>query len=95
MREGLGRAAWLAGWPVRMLLLGLITLYRVTLGPMLGGRCRFVPSCSTYASEAIRIHGALKGGGMAVWRILRCSPLTAGGLDPVPPRASGEAPGVG
>jgi putative membrane protein insertion efficiency factor len=91
MREALGRVAWMAGWPVRTILLGLIGLYRFTLGPMLVGRCRFVPSCSTYGAEAIRTHGALKGGGMAAWRILRCSPLTAGGPDPVPPRASREA----
>jgi putative membrane protein insertion efficiency factor len=91
MREGLGHALWILGWPVRTILLGLIGLYRVTLGPMMAGRCRFHPSCSAYALEAIRVHGALKGSRLAVWRILRCSPLTAGGPDPVPPR---EAHGV-
>jgi putative membrane protein insertion efficiency factor len=67
-------------------LLGLIGAYRLTVGRMLVARCRFHPSCSAYASEAIRVHGAFRGTGLAVWRLLRCSPLTAGGLDPVPPR---------
>jgi uncharacterized protein len=80
------RATWLAGWPVRMLLLGLIWVYRSTVGPMVSPRCRFHPSCSAFAEEAIRVHGAGKGLILAVWRLLRCSPLTAGGPDPVPPR---------
>lgn len=94
MRAGLRRAVWLAGWPVRAALLGAIGAYRVTLGPMLGGRCRFHPSCSAYAAEAIRTHGALRGVVLATWRILRCSPLTSGGLDPVPPRPVRETPVV-
>jgi putative membrane protein insertion efficiency factor len=85
------RVAWLIGWPLRAVLLGAVALYRVTLGPMLAGRCRFHPSCSAYAAEAIRTHGALGGGAMAGWRILRCSPLTSGGPDPVPPRPDQEA----
>jgi uncharacterized protein len=90
MREGLHRAAWLVGWPLRTALLGAVALYRVTLGVMLGGRCRFHPSCSAYAEEAIRTHGAVRGVGLTAWRILRCSPLTTGGLDPVPPRSDRE-----
>jgi uncharacterized protein len=90
MRAGFHRAVWLAGWPMRAALLGLIGLYRVSLGPLLQGRCRFHPSCSAYALEAIRTHGAFRGGILAVWRVLRCSPLTAGGLDPVPPRGPRE-----
>ena len=86
MTEGLHRALWVAGWPLRALLLGAIGLYRVTVGPLLAGRCRFHPSCSAYALEAIRTHGAVRGGVLAAWRVLRCSPLTAGGPDPVPPR---------
>jgi putative membrane protein insertion efficiency factor len=78
------RATRLLGWPARALLLGSIWLYRSTVGPMLSGRCRFHPSCSAYAAEAVRVHGAAKGLALAVWRVLRCSPLTAGGLDPVP-----------
>ena len=76
------------GAPLRLAMLGLIALYRATLGPLLAGRCRFHPSCSAYAAEAVRIHGAVRGGALAVWRLLRCSPLTAGGIDPVPDRGS-------
>ena len=72
------------GAPVRWVLLALILTYRGTVGRVLVGRCRFHPSCSAYALEAIRAHGALKGSALAAWRVLRCSPLTAGGLDPVP-----------
>lgn len=78
------RVVWLAGWPARALLLGTIFAYRRTLGPLFAGRCRFYPSCSNYAVEAIGVHGALKGGLLAAWRVLRCSPLSAGGPDPVP-----------
>jgi putative membrane protein insertion efficiency factor len=86
MRTGLSRLIWLAGAPLRGLLAGLVLVYRVALGPMVSGRCRFQPSCSAYALEAIRVHGALRGSALAVWRVLRCSPMTAGGLDPVPTR---------
>ena len=65
-------------------LLLLIEAYRVTLAPLIGGFCRFVPSCSVYAQEAIRRHGALPGTGMAVRRLLRCHPFHPGGFDPVP-----------
>jgi len=81
------RALWWAGLPARALLLGLIRAYRRTFRGAFGGRCRFHPSCSTYADEAIRVHGAAKGSALALWRLLRCSPLTAGGVDPVPRRA--------
>ena len=88
------RISRVAGWPFRMLLLGAVQLYRLTLGPMFAGRCRFYPSCSNYAVDSLRTHGAFRGGLLALWRILRCSPLTAGGLDPVPPPGSWRpAPG--
>jgi putative membrane protein insertion efficiency factor len=77
-----------AGWPFRMLLLGVVELYRLTLGPMFAGRCRFYPSCSNYAVLSLRTHGAFKGGLLAGWRVLRCSPLTDGGIDHVPPPGS-------
>ena len=88
MRTAVARALWALGWPVRTVLLGLILLYRVTLGPMAGGRCRFYPSCSSYAAQAVRTHGAAKGLILASWRLLRCTPLTPGGPDPVPPRGA-------
>jgi hypothetical protein len=71
---------------VRLVLVGLIRVYRVTLSGWLGGQCRFYPSCSHYAEEAIRTHGALRGTLMACWRIARCGPFTPGGVDNVPPR---------
>jgi putative membrane protein insertion efficiency factor len=80
------RALWLAGAPVRGLLLGAIGTYRATLSKALGNRCRFSPSCSAYAAEAIRTHGALAGTALAAKRVLRCNPFGASGLDPVPAR---------
>jgi putative membrane protein insertion efficiency factor len=65
-------------------LLFLIALYKRLLSPLLGARCRFHPSCSTYARIAIARFGPLRGGLLAAWRILRCQPLCEGGLDPVP-----------
>ncbi len=82
----LRRFLWVAGAPVRASLLGLIGLYRVTLSSWLGGQCRFYPTCSAYAAEAIRTHGAARGTVLAVWRLLRCGPFTSGGVDHVPPR---------
>lgn len=81
------RIAWKAGAPARLALLGLIRLYRVTLSGWLGGQCRFYPTCSRYAEDAIRLHGAMRGTLMAAWRIARCGPFTAGGVDHVPPPA--------
>ncbi len=82
--NGLRRALWVAGAPVRAFLIGVILLYRATLSGWVGGQCRFAPSCSQYALEAIRLHGALRGSALATWRILRCGPFTDGGFDPVP-----------
>lgn len=79
------RLAWSVGAPLRLLLIAAIRAYRVTLGGLLGGQCRFYPTCSMYAEDAIRMHGAVRGLGLAVWRIARCSPFTAGGVDHVPP----------
>jgi hypothetical protein len=71
------------GVTARALLL-LIEAYRWTLAPLLGGHCRFVPSCSVYAQEAIRRHGAARGLRLTMMRLLRCHPFRPGGLDPVP-----------
>jgi uncharacterized protein len=90
MRADVSGILWAAGWPVRMALVGLIVAYRRTIGLLLAGNCRFEPSCSAYAMEAVRRHGAIRGSALATWRVLRCSPLTAGGWDPVPP--GGRAP---
>lgn len=72
------------------LLIGCIRVYRLTLSPFLGGSCRFLPTCSAYAMEAIGTHGAWRGAGLALRRLARCHPLGASGFDPVPaaPRAS-------
>ena len=71
------------GAAARALLL-LIEVYRVTLAPLIGGFCRYLPSCSVYAEEAIRRHGARAGSRLAVRRVLRCHPFHRGGFDPVP-----------
>lgn len=61
-----------------------IRLYRYLIAPLLGCNCRFEPSCSHYAEEAIARHGALRGIMLAAWRVLRCNPFGGHGLDPVP-----------
>jgi len=65
-------------------LVGLLTGYRRFISPLLGPRCRFYPSCSAYALEAVQVHGALRGSWLALRRLSRCHPFHAGGLDPVP-----------
>jgi putative membrane protein insertion efficiency factor len=65
-------------------LMILIRVYQWTLSPMLGAHCRFYPSCSCYAHEAIERHGALAGTWLAAKRLARCHPFAAGGYDPVP-----------
>jgi len=74
-------------------LLLLVRAYQLVLGPFLGGACRFYPSCSNYAMQAIERHGARRGAALAAKRLLRCHPFTQGGVDLVPERAdfSGEA----
>ena len=68
------------------ILIACIKVYQYTLSPMLGPRCRYYPSCSNYAVEALREHGAVRGLGLATWRVLRCNPFSNGGYDPVLPR---------
>ena len=69
---------------LRLIPIALIKLYQLWLSPMLGPRCRFHPTCSQYAIEAINEHGVAIGGWLTVKRILKCHPLHAGGHDPVP-----------
>lgn len=86
-------AVFLARLPARALL-GLVWLYQRTLSPALPALfgpacgCRFTPTCSHYAAEAIRAHGAIVGAWLAMRRLVRCTPLSAGGFDPVPPRCA-------
>ncbi len=63
----------------------LIRVYQHSLGYLIGGNCRFYPSCSEYCIEAIRLHGVIRGVGLGVKRLLKCHPFHAGGIDPVPP----------
>lgn len=66
-------------------LRGAVRAYQLTLTPVFGGQCRFYPSCSAYAMEALAVHGAARGSLLATQRILRCHPWNPGGIDPVPP----------
>lgn len=73
--------------PLKSLIKFLIKTYQVTLSPRFShGSCRYVPTCSQYALEAIEIHGVFKGSLLAIRRILRCNPFFKGGYDPVPPK---------
>ncbi len=79
---------------MKTLLLILLRAYKLGISPFLGQNCRFYPSCSDYAAEAVREHGALKGGILASRRLCKCHPWNAGGFDPVPkkkPEASDSA----
>lgn len=69
---------------VQWILLAAVRAYQVLLGPILGGQCRFYPSCSHYTHEAIERWGARRGAWLGVKRLLRCHPLARGGYDPVP-----------
>lgn len=69
---------------MKRILLAMVRVYRKYISPLLPPSCRFTPTCSEYAMEAISKHGAFKGSLLALWRILRCNPLCKGGYDPVP-----------
>jgi putative membrane protein insertion efficiency factor len=77
--------------PAGRVLIALLTIYRRFVSPLLGQRCRFYPSCSAYALEAVQLHGALRGSWLAVRRLSRCHPFHAGGLDFVPGSPHAEA----
>lgn len=71
---------------IARLFIRLIRFYQRFISPQLGHNCRFTPTCSEYAVQALQIHGALKGSLLAAWRILRCNPFGKYGYDPVPPK---------
>lgn len=71
--------------PLAQVLLALVWTYRKIVSPLLPPRCRFYPSCSAYAAEALRVHGAVRGLWLAVRRVAKCHPFHPGGVDFVPP----------
>jgi putative membrane protein insertion efficiency factor len=73
---------------MKRLFIFLIDAYKLLLSPFFGQQCRFYPTCSSYAKEAIEVHGALCGGWLGVKRIVRCNPWCKGGVDEVPPLTS-------
>ncbi len=77
---------------VTKLLIGLIRIYRIMVSPLLGECCRFHPSCSCYAMEALRRHGVFRGAWLTGQRLLRCHPWHPGGIDPVPAHRLESAP---
>jgi uncharacterized protein len=84
-------------WPARHGMLNwslrvLVRLYQLLISPLLLPSCRFLPSCSDYAIEAIERHGALPGLGLALWRLARCNPWGGSGYDPVPDSAAWRVP---
>ena len=70
----------------RGVLIGLLRGYKRFISPLLPPACRFYPSCSEYAMQAVEAHGVLRGAGLALRRLARCHPFSKGGYDPVPPR---------
>ena len=78
-----GRMLLPVRWFFRRALILLARLYQHTLSPLLGGQCRFVPTCSNYFIEAVRKRGAVRGLLLGLWRICRCHPFGRGGYDPV------------
>ena len=69
---------------MKKLFIILISFYRKYISPFKSTKCPYIPTCSEYALEAVTKYGALKGGLLAIWRILRCNPFSSGGYDPVP-----------
>ena len=89
LAPGTGRTG-LGDLPVKVLV-GMIRVYQTFISPMSGPTCKYYPSCSQYAVIALRRHGALRGLGLALWRLLRCNPWSLGGVDDVPPARGGRA----
>jgi uncharacterized protein len=77
-----GRLRFVASLPFIL----VIRMYQIVLSPLMGGQCRFHPTCSEYAIEAYRLHNPLRATGLTVWRLVRCNPFGGHGYDPVPLR---------
>ncbi|MEQ6900885.1 membrane protein insertion efficiency factor YidD [Nocardioides sp. YIM 152588] len=75
---------------MKWVLIGLLRAYQTVISPLYGQVCRFYPSCSHYAIEAIRVHGSIKGSWLTVRRLARCHPWNPGGVDHVPPRREND-----
>ena len=69
---------------MKRLLIKFVKFYQVAISANRPPCCKYMPTCSAYALEALEVHGALKGSALAIWRILRCNPFSRGGYDPVP-----------
>lgn len=79
------RCALLILWRTpQYVLIALISVWRLVVSPLYGPTCKYYPSCSAYGLEAVRRHGAVRGTGLTIWRLLRCNPWSAGGIDDVP-----------
>jgi putative membrane protein insertion efficiency factor len=78
--------------PAAAVLAGTVRAYQWTIRPIIGAQCRFEPSCSHYAIEALVVHGALRGSALVARRVLRCNPWHEGGFDPVPPAYPSHEP---
>lgn len=91
MTSGGHAAARLAVRLPTLLLMLLVRAYQLVVSPLLGPSCRFYPSCSAYALESLRVHGAVRGTWLTVRRLLRCHPWNPGGVDEVPPQRAGRA----
>lgn len=78
---------------ISKLFIGLIRAYQLCISPLLGPSCRYYPTCSEYAAEAIKVHGIFKGSFLATHRVLRCHPGCEGGHDPVPEKSVKKPPG--
>jgi putative membrane protein insertion efficiency factor len=76
---------------VKYLLIGVLKLYRLLISPLYGQVCRYYPTCSAYALEAVQVHGSIKGSWLALRRLARCHPWAAGGVDKVPARRTRPA----
>lgn len=76
--------------PVKWILKKLIRVYQLGISPRMADHCRFTPTCSNYALEALEKHGVIKGCGLAIWRLLRCNPFGGKGYDPVPEPSEGR-----